>query len=54
MTIKVSESGGYNIHVDTSEKWLLFKALDALLSSNTRDSYEEQLIKEMMDRIRES
>lgn len=54
MTIKTAETGGYNIHVDTSEKWLLFKALDALLTSNSRDSYEEQLITEMMNRFRES
>ena len=53
MTIKQSETGGYNIHVDTSEKWLLFKALDALLVSNSRDSYEEKLIIEMMQRFRE-
>lgn len=54
MNIKTSETGGYTIYVDTSEKWLLFKALDALLSSNTRDSYEEQRVKEMMDEFRKN
>ena len=53
MKIKQSETGGYNIHIDTSEKWLLFKALDVLLASNNRDSYEEKLIIEMINILRE-
>lgn len=53
MEIRPSQVTGWSIWVDTSEKWLIFKALDALLSSKSRDSYEEKLIKDMMDKIRE-
>lgn len=53
MNIRISDTGGYNIHVDTSEKWLLFKALDALMSSNSIDSYEERLVRDMMNEFRE-
>lgn len=54
MEIRPSQVTGWSIWVDTSEKWLIFKALDALLSSKSRDSYEEKLIKDMMDKIRET
>lgn len=55
MNIKAcGEEGGCNIHVDTPEKWLLFKSLDALLSSDASDDYEKNLIKGMMDKFRSS
>lgn len=53
MEIKQSEVGGYDIHADSSERWLLLKALEALLASNSRDSYEEQLIDKMIRSLEE-
>lgn len=53
MEIRPSQVTGWSIWVDDSEKWLMFKALEVLLSNKSRDSYEEKLIKDMMDKIKE-
>lgn len=53
MYIRPSAVGGYDAHMDSSESWLILKALEALVASGERDSSENQLMTEMIDNLKE-